>query len=264
MALTPHMNGGFDMDTVLSPAASHSNGHRVNNNNSAGALARNKRKNFKPRNILPSEDDDEHMDEEDDNRTVSSGKTDGCDDQEESGSRQSSPAASETDKWSQKAELRNCGIGSSVPGIKRALMKTKSGLNCIEYLRSQENIIKHNHPVIEQHQQQLPLDLSQSECRSSPPAASSAPVALAAATKLPVRPVPKTRTPSPARTSLGVWRPTLVSGIAPWIDPSFLSETGTILFLFLLCCYIFLVLVILCRRQKAREGESERLLRGIH
>ena len=250
MALGLNLNGKVpDFPFPDDEQPGHSNGHRFHSSLPPGAFARNKRKNFKPRNILPSDDDVQHMDDEDDSRTISTVTTDGCDEGDECRSKQSSPGESAGDKWqsqSQKPELRSCiSIASSVPGIKRALLKNNSGTNCPADQRPEDNIIKHHHLVHDQHQQ-LPLDLSQSECRSSPPAAATAkqPERASSAAALPALTVSKTRTPSPGRTSLGFWRPTLVSGIAPWIDPSFLSETGTIFFPFLLW-YIFLVLVIL-------------------
>lgn len=269
MALGLNLNTVLDFSADDDAASGHSNGHRSFNKvfPTGAAFARNKRKNFKPRNILPSEEDD-HVDEEDDSRTISPSTvmTDGCGEGDECGSKQSSPGESTSDKWSQRREsLRSC-IGSSVPGIKRALLKTNSGINCAARDDDQRPEEKHHHLVHDQ-QQQLPLDLSQSECRSSPPAAiTGATAAIAAALPDPAPaslPAALTVTKATAsqdssgRTSVGFWRPNLVSGIAPWIDPSFLSETGTIFFLPALI-YIFRPRSSLSPCQTKGEKESQK------
>lgn len=215
--------------------------------NNTFSSARNKRKNFRPRNILQSESVQDTGNESDTPKSTPNGKCeasvhrseDGLEEEEDRrGARESA-----SDKWSQRTELLRSCFSGNVPSIKRAFLKTNT-----QIVGREEEGTPAKRPSPELHaadaQQQLPLDLSQSDCRSSPPAiVSTAKVTIESLASLGMMPAKagtdalRPEESETSRTSLGFWRPTLVSGIAPWIDPSFLSETGMISSFCLFSCF---------------------------
>jgi len=210
--------------------------------------SRNKRKNFKPRNICVYNDDEDLKDFDDDleeeEQLVSNKRL------------KMIPHGSPTDYF----EDNNVSIASFIPNISpiKHSSNNKNGNQSVPHVSDMDNS-KPSEPgnlFIKKPCEQMPLDLRSHISDSN----GSSPSPVASPTNFIKTPVPtnsmstprmvyddhprSSPSPSPGvvprstrdslteKGSLGFWRPGVISGIAPWIDPKYLSFTGKSLFEF--------------------------------